>query len=39
LSELMIYTVLVTTLVSGAHYYWSWIVKKRIEPLNPSNDH
>ncbi|MCG6975742.1 MAG: CDP-diacylglycerol--glycerol-3-phosphate 3-phosphatidyltransferase [Acidiferrobacterales bacterium] len=38
LSELMIYTVLVTTLVSGAHYYWSWIVKKRIEPLNPSDD-
>ena len=38
LAELMIYTVLVTTLVSGTHYYWSWIVKKRVQPLNPSDD-
>lgn len=38
LSELMVYTVLVTTLVSGTHYYWSWIVKKRITPLSPPGD-
>ena len=28
----MVYSVLVTTLASGAHYLWSWMVLKDIEP-------
>lgn len=34
LVDFLIYTVLITTVISGAHYYWAWIIKKRIEPLS-----
>lgn len=33
LVDFLVYTVLITTVISGAHYYWAWIIKKRIEPL------
>lgn len=28
LVELLVYTVAVTTVVSGAHYYWLWVMKR-----------
>jgi phage shock protein PspC (stress-responsive transcriptional regulator) len=28
----LVYCVLVTTVGSGAHYLWAWIIMKRIEP-------
>lgn len=31
LAETLVYVVLATTVVSGAHYTWSWIIKKNIE--------
>jgi cardiolipin synthase len=31
----MIYAVLVSTVASGAHYLWSWLVLKQIEPAKP----
>jgi len=34
LVQIMIYGVLVTTIVSGAHYLWSWMVLKEIEPAS-----
>jgi len=34
LIDFLIYTVLITTVISGAHYYWAWIIKKRVEPLS-----
>lgn len=34
LTDFLIYTVLITTVISGAHYYWIFIVKKRIQPLS-----
>lgn len=39
LVEFLTYTVLVTTVVSGTHYYWFWIVKKGVEPLSETDDH
>jgi cardiolipin synthase len=30
----MVYAVLATTVVSGAHYLWSWMVLKEIEPVS-----
>jgi len=33
LVDFLVYTVAITTVISGAHYYWAWIIKKRIEPL------
>jgi cardiolipin synthase (CMP-forming) len=35
LAEVMVYVVLVTTVVSGAHYLWSWMIMKEIEPAHP----
>lgn len=34
LTDFLIYTVLITTVISGAHYYWIFIIKRRIEPLS-----
>lgn len=31
----MIYAVLVSTVLSGGHYLWSWLVLKEIEPVRP----
>lgn len=36
LVDLLIYIVLITTLTSGAHYYWVYIVKKGVEPITGS---
>lgn len=36
LPDLLMYTVLVTTLVSGAHYYWSWIIRRGVQPARRS---
>ena len=33
-AEALVYTVLATTLVSGAHYLWLWLIKKDIEPAH-----
>ena len=33
-TEALVYTVLATTLVSGAHYLWLWLIKKDIEPAH-----
>ncbi|GMR17950.1 MAG: CDP-alcohol phosphatidyltransferase family protein [Gammaproteobacteria bacterium] len=30
----LIYTVLITTVASGAHYLWLWLVKREINPVN-----
>jgi len=30
----MVYAVLVTTVVSGAHYLWAWMILKEIEPVS-----
>jgi cardiolipin synthase len=32
LAEALVYVVLVTTVVSGAHYLWLWMIVKDIEP-------
>lgn len=32
LAEALIYLVLLTTVASGAHYLWVWIVRKAVEP-------
>jgi len=34
LAEILVYVVLVTTVVSGAHYTWSWMIMKDIEPAH-----
>ncbi len=34
LAETLIYAVLATTVVSGAHYLWSWMIMKDIEPAH-----
>jgi cardiolipin synthase (CMP-forming) len=34
LAETLVYVVLVTTVVSGAHYLWSWMIMKDIEPAH-----
>ena len=34
LVDFLIYSVLITTVASGAQYYWAWIIKKRVEPLS-----
>lgn len=31
--DALIYTVLLTTVVSGGHYLWTWLVIKEVEPL------
>jgi cardiolipin synthase len=38
LAEALVYAVLVTTVVSGAHYTWSWMIMKDIEPAH-SGEH
>lgn len=37
LAEVLVYVVLVTTVVSGAHYTWSWMIMKDIEPAHPGD--
>lgn len=34
MKPVLVYTVLVTTVVSGVHYLWLWLVKREIEPVN-----
>ncbi len=34
LVNIMVYAVLATTIVSGAHYLWAWMVLKEIEPAS-----
>lgn len=34
LAEILVYVVLTTTVVSGAHYLWSWMIMKDIEPAH-----
>ncbi|MFV1997245.1 MAG: CDP-diacylglycerol--glycerol-3-phosphate 3-phosphatidyltransferase [Acidiferrobacterales bacterium] len=34
LTEFLIYTVLITTVTSGAHYYWVFVINKRVESLS-----
>jgi cardiolipin synthase len=34
LADVLIYAVLATTVVSGAHYLWSWMIMKDIEPAH-----
>jgi len=36
LVQIMIYGVLVTTIGSGAHYLWTWIVLRQVETVSPS---
>jgi len=31
--EALIYAVLLTTVASGGHYLWTWLVIKQVEPL------
>lgn len=38
LAETLVYIVLATTVLSGAHYTWSWIIMKDIEPAH-SEEH
>ena len=38
LAEVLVYVVLATTVVSGAHYLWSWMIMKDIEPAQ-SGEH
>lgn len=33
--DALVYAVLATTVASGAHYLWSWIIVKDIEPASP----
>ena len=32
----LVYTVLITTVASGAHYLWLWLVKREIKPVSKS---
>ncbi len=36
--EVLIYTVLLTTVASGLHYLWLWLVIKEVEPLKEQRD-
>lgn len=36
--EVLIYTVLLTTVASGVHYLWIWLVIKEVEPLKEQRD-
>ncbi len=38
LTDFLIYTVLITTITSGAHYYWIFVIKKRVEPLSEDTE-
>jgi len=31
--EALIYAVLLTTVASGGHYLWTWLVIKEVEPM------
>ncbi|MDH5649624.1 MAG: CDP-diacylglycerol--glycerol-3-phosphate 3-phosphatidyltransferase [Gammaproteobacteria bacterium] len=33
---LLVYLVMATTVVSGTHYLWMWVVKRQIEPMDNS---
>lgn len=39
LVDAMVYAVLVTTVASGAHYLWIWLVKKEVELDQPRTPH
>ena len=36
--QALIYMVLATTLISGGHYFWLWIMRRDIEPTSPKNE-
>jgi cardiolipin synthase (CMP-forming) len=36
--DALIYAVLLTTIVSGLHYLWIWLVMKEVEPLKEPRD-
>ena len=38
LVEALIYLVLLTTVASGAHYLWVWMVMKEVEPVKERHD-
>lgn len=38
LVDAMIYAVLLTTVASGLHYLWTWLVMKELEPVKPGHD-
>ena len=38
LAKILVYVVLATTVVSGVHYLWSWMIMKDIEPAH-SGEH
>jgi cardiolipin synthase len=35
LTDLLVAAVLITTVTSGAHYLWAWMIRKDIEPVHP----
>jgi cardiolipin synthase len=36
--DALIYAVLLTTVASGLHYLWTWLVMKELEPVKPRHD-
>lgn len=38
LVDALIYAVLLTTVASGLHYLWAWLVMKELEPAKPGHD-
>jgi cardiolipin synthase len=36
--DALIYAVLLTTVASGLHYLWTWLVMKEVEPVKPHHD-
>ena len=36
--DALIYAVLLTTVASGAHYLWTWLVMKELEPVKDRHD-
>jgi cardiolipin synthase len=38
LVDILMYSVVVTTVVSGAHYYWLWVLRAGIEAADPEDD-
>ncbi|MHB8729441.1 MAG: CDP-alcohol phosphatidyltransferase family protein [Sulfuricaulis sp.] len=38
LVQVLIYTVLLTTVASGVHYLWIWLVNKEVEPVKQARD-
>jgi len=36
--DVLIYAVLLTTVASGLHYLWTWLVMKDLEPVKERDD-